>query len=227
MFLDRAIYDLLTSELERIRQEEDAAWLLDAFGMLATAKPSLVNEIIRYVTREKIRVQYDYERVQPKMPLINIGEGYARSLPQQTIGNSRRGVNLGGGHGKIEYRYEHDIRGLRLQCLASNPSQALYLWLVIQKLLIANQPELAQAFGTTEAGEPIGFYGLEITGEQQTYPVQYMGVDAFSRDVIVGAKFQDRVASRRVITQLVNSVTLDVTLNEESETRPEDEGEYS
>jgi len=227
MFLDKALYDLLTAELERIRQETDAAWLLDAFGALATGKPSLVNEIIRYMTAEKIRVQYDYERVQPRMPLINIGEGYARSLPQQTIGNSRRGVNLGNGHGKIEYRYEHEIRGLRLQCLTDNPDQTLYLWLTVQKLLIANQPELARAFGVTAAGEQIGFYGLEVTGEQQTYPVQFIGVDAYSRDLIVGAKFQDRVASRRVITQLVNSVSVNVTYNEEAETRPENEGEWS
>lgn len=227
MFLDKAVYDILDTQLPIIRTDAGAAWVEDAFGFLQSSMPGMFDEIRRYLRREKVKVQYDYERVEPVFPLVNIGGSAIRTKPQQAVGNSRQGVNLGGGIGKIEYRYEMEITGLRVQCITRNPDQTLYLWMAVQKLLIACQPALHQAFGFDANGLPQGFYGVTFSGEGQTYPVGASGVDAYARDVVVNANFQDRVAERATNT-VANSITLNVNMYEEARVpaHPWDEGDF-
>lgn len=188
MMLDAAIRAILTAEFERIRTERDKAWIEDAFEAWKTKDPVVFNEIVRYLTTEKIYVGDAYDRAQHEWPAIFMDRSECKfQIETESIGDSRTYEQVPDApmQGRMLMRYLMRYPGFKVACCSINWDQLQYLWLATGFVILSNVVALNREYG---------FSRLEVQGLPAT--LKWGDSGALVQFISVNAVFESQIGVR-------------------------------
>jgi uncharacterized membrane protein len=157
MIFDKALYDMLTRELDAIQGDPKDTWLEDCFGYLKPVYPEIFKEIIDYIKHEKVNVISAWAPQEPLFPCVIIEEGAMRNSFDDSIGDSFSSEVLSGDIGLDKFQFVTKITGLKIIVATAHQYLTTYLWLAVQYLIAANKVTLQNCYG-----EDNGFFNVSL-----------------------------------------------------------------